>query len=198
MSKVIVTFGLIIGMCALAITDAVLIAPQLPIVARVTSGWSNSTATGSVQTSSQSSIITKEQSIDVLAAAQQNNIETFDTTETFFLPSIVLNETVNTRSLVNQNDRLGSIAWFESSDVKQYYLALKESLHSNFTTAVQDLQDETIRRAGNPVINQLTFYDAGISNERLVFLRVRDRLYELRVVVGKEQMVQPFIDALSQ
>lgn len=100
-------------------------------------------------------------------------------------------------ALLKDGDRVGALAWAETPDVKTYFLALKEALHASFTPQVKDLVDETHRREGKPVRNFLTFSDAGIASERMVFIRVRERLYEFRIAEGKETAMFELIEALT-
>ena len=122
-----------------------------------------------------------------------------DTRDALFLPQVVPQDkaTIETAVLLKDGDRAGVIAWTEGSDVKLYFRALKEALHSFFTPAITDLVDEMQRQDGRPPRNFLTFLDAGISEERIVFVRVRDRLYEVHIAGGKEEEMFGLLDALS-
>ena len=105
---------------------------------------------------------------------------------------------VNTYALLLNGDRAGLIAWTESAEVKNYFLALKEALHASFSPRVKDLLDETQRIPGKPPRNFLSFLDEGLSPERLVFLRVRERLYEIRITEGNDETIFRAVDALTQ
>jgi hypothetical protein len=177
-----------IGILALfAIADAFVLAPSLPIFASTTT-----------EPTIQTEVTPKIESIDVKAAAEKHGFTVHDNSERLLLSSIDTATVVQTYSLVYANDRVGSIAFTTSPSVKNEYQTLKEVLHRNFSSQVQDLRDETLREAGEPVRNQLTFYDPGISNDRLVFMRIRDRLYEIRIQPGKEEVLQVLIDDLSR
>jgi len=117
-----------------------------------------------------------------------------------FIPRIIptLETTMYEGVLLKGNDRAGAIAWTESPKVKIYYLALKEALHSAFTPAVQDLVDETQRRENLPPRNLLTFLDTGISEERIAFARVRERIYEIHMNISHEDELFTVLDALTQ
>lgn len=187
-NKWILSIGVLGVMAAFAVTDALFVAEPLPFIAKLT----GQTATGS------GTVVQKQESINVLDAIAELDMEAKTTSEDFFLPALLEDTTVQTRAIVGNNDRLGSIAWVESSEVKAYYQALKQALHKNFTGDVADLKDQTSREPDEPVRNQLTFYDPGISSQRLLFLRVRDRLYEVRIELGSEEQIQPLVDELSQ
>lgn len=105
---------------------------------------------------------------------------------------------VQSMVLLKDNDRIASLSWMESPDVKRTFSALKDALHSSFSASVTDLTDEVRTAPDRPVSNFLTFRDPGIDPERLVFLRVRERLYELHVTDGKEADVNTLLEALSK
>ncbi len=60
-----------------------------------------------------------------------------------------------------------------------------------------DLKDETLRSDTGLVRNYLTFLDPSLSTERLIFVRVRERLYEFHVVTGKEEVMNILIQSLT-
>lgn len=122
-----------------------------------------------------------------------------DTSGKIILESIVTNgDTVESKALLVDGDRAGQIAWVSSPDVKKHYLVLKEALHSAFTPEVQDLLDETQRRENHPTRNLLTFYDPGLLPERVVFVRVRERLYEFHVAEGASDRIFDLIEDLTK
>ncbi|MBI1812402.1 hypothetical protein HY285_05125 [Candidatus Peregrinibacteria bacterium] len=102
------------------------------------------------------------------------------------------------RILLTQNDRVALFAFVQSPDVKAYFSALKDSLHASFSAKVQDLIDTQEAPAGKPIRSILAFKDPAISEERLLFLRVRDRLYEFHIAEGKDADVQRMVEALSE
>ena len=90
------------------------------------------------------------------------------------------------------------ISWLETPDVKILFLALKEALHSSFSPELQDLVDEKQQRRGKPPRELLTFLDPAISEERLAFVRVRDRLYELHIPEGMDDAIFGLIEELTK
>ena len=102
------------------------------------------------------------------------------------------------RTLLLENDRAGYVIWADSPSVKTYFTALKEALLGSFSGQVTDLRDETSHESGRPVVNTLTFLDPTISEDRILFVRVQERLYELHLVRGKEELLQPLIDVLTR
>jgi len=121
-----------------------------------------------------------------------------DTRETSLLEIIISEADVKSRVLMKDADRSGLIAWVESPRVKVYFLALKEALHNSFSPAVTDLVDEMQRREDRPTVNLLTFKDPAISEERIAFVRVRDRLYEFHIAQGNDDAIFALIDALTE
>jgi len=109
----------------------------------------------------------------------------------------VVKQPVQTLTLLQNGDRTGSVTWIDSGDVKTYFISLKEGLLAAFSPKVQDLNDETVEGDNQPVRNILTFYDPALSEERLTFVRVRERLYEFHTVLGKEQQMTAVINALT-
>ena len=122
-----------------------------------------------------------------------------DTSGKIILKNIVTNgDAVESKALLVDGDRAGMIAWVSSPDVKKHYLVLKEALHNAFTPEVQDLLDETQRRENHPTRNLLTFYDPGLLPERVVFVRVRERLYEFHVADGASDRIFDLIEDLTK
>ncbi len=104
---------------------------------------------------------------------------------------------VETMILLKDGDRIGLLSYTDSPQVKTYFLALKEALGSSFSGEMSDLTDETQKRPGKPVRNFLTFKDPALSTERLVFIRVRERLYEFHVAEGKEDVIFLLVERLT-
>ncbi|MCA9370816.1 MAG: hypothetical protein KC680_02540 [Candidatus Peregrinibacteria bacterium] len=123
-----------------------------------------------------------------------------ETSEQIILDRVVTGggDTVTSKALLLHGDRAGSIAWVSSPQVKKHYVVLKEALHSAFTPEVKDLLDETQRRENHPTRNLLTFYDPGLLPERVVFVRVRERLYEFHVAEGASDEIFNLIEDLTK
>lgn len=105
---------------------------------------------------------------------------------------------IRTVVLLKEGDRAGLFAWTDSPQVKIYFLALKEALHSTFSPQMRNLVDETQEREGKPVRSLLTFLDPAIDSERIVFVRVRERLYEFHVAEGKDDAIFDLMEALTE
>lgn len=143
--------------------------------------------------------MSKKRSPNVPEVLTAQGFVTQEANEPLFLPQVITDQNIliQTGILLKDGDRAGVIAWTETQNVKLYFRALKEALHSYFTPAISDLIDETQRIPGLPPRNFLTFLDPGISEERIVFIRIRDRLYEAHIAKGKEEVMFGLLDALS-
>lgn len=106
------------------------------------------------------------------------------------VPSIVTN------ALLIDNDRAGLFSWIDSPDVKDLFGMVKESLQQSFSSDVAGLIDESRTQEDGPTYDYLTFTDNAISAEKVVFVRVRTRLYEFRIVKGKEDAIYKVIGEL--
>jgi hypothetical protein len=112
--------------------------------------------------------------------------------------SQVVDETVTVNVLkILKDDLVGTVIWIDTPDSKNFFLSLKDALLAAFSPQVKDLSDETKVDPGKPVRNVLTFLDPTLSEERLTFVRMSDRLMEFHTVSGKETEMQTVIDALS-
>ncbi len=143
--------------------------------------------------------IEKQNGPDVFDVLNKEGIATENTDEQSILHDIVPEGTpTEARTLLMNNDRLAYFSWTESPDVKVYFSALKEALRTSFSSHMQDLVDENQVREGKPLRNVLSFKDPAIHEERLLFIRVRQRMYEFHVPEGKEGEVQRLMDSLTE
>lgn len=144
--------------------------------------------------------VARNQGPDVKDILQDLGFTLADVNEKVILEDIIPQKEASLQSyvLLKNGDRTGMIAWTDSPKVKVYYLALKEALHSAFTEKVQNLLDETQRRENRPIRNLLTFIDTGLFPERMVFVRVRERLYEFHVKDGSSEEIFNLIEGLTQ
>lgn len=103
-----------------------------------------------------------------------------------------------TQAILLDGDRVALFSWVESAQVKTYFNALKEALHISFSPQVKDLRDETLSAPDKPTVNFLTFQDPALSDERFVFVRVRERLFEIHVANGKDAQVSSLLTELTR
>ncbi len=96
-----------------------------------------------------------------------------------------------------QVDRLGTVAWIDTPQSKAVFRDLKQKLLRTFSNKLSSLIDETTQAPDGPVVNRLSFSDPAISPDRFVFLRVRERLYEIHIAPGQEAALDPLLAALA-
>ena len=152
-----------------------------------------------VRTDAPTGAVRKNSGPNVKEALVNNRFTFTETKESIILEKVLEgNKGIQKLVLLNNGDRAGAIAWVSSPNVKKHYLVLKEALHAAFSPAVRDLLDETQRREGRPTRNLLTFMDPGLMPERIVFVRVRERLYEFHVAEGSSDAIFNLIEDLTR
>lgn len=143
--------------------------------------------------------IAKMKGSDIVAIAIARGFIPVNTTEDFLLAKILpAGTTLSSRVLLMKDDRVAALAWIESPEVKTIFTTLKQRLRPSFSPKLQDLIDETQSEPGKPPRDILSFRDPAIHSDRLVFARVRDRLFEFHVTDGKEDAVDGLLDALTE
>lgn len=122
-----------------------------------------------------------------------------ETTETGFLAlATQYSAKAQTTVLLWNDDRAFLFSWIENDDVKTIFGNLKQALQEQFSGKLTDLKDETLTAPNGPTVNVLSFFDPALSAERLIFLRVRTRLYEIHVAKNGESLVDRFVAELSK
>ncbi len=188
-SKATATTVFVLVLLGLGVTDAVVNRASLPTV------W---TASNTTSSSSSRPGVVRSSGPDVFDVLNEQTVVTESTQETSLLRRVIPDPVaVESRVLLKGNDRIAFFSWVETPDVKEYFTALKEALHASFSKDVRDLIDETQEQEGKPVRNVLSFYDPAIHEDRLLFVRVRQRMYEFHVAADKEPQVQELMDALT-
>ncbi|HVW66851.1 MAG TPA: hypothetical protein VHA78_03940 [Candidatus Peribacteraceae bacterium] len=135
---------------------------------------------------------------DIQATIQSQGFSTEPSTELSFLAQVAgSGAQIHSLAILQNNDRVGSVTWIESPTVKTDFIALKQALLTAFTPKVQGLQDQTIESPNAPVRNVLSFFDPGLSEEKLTFVRVRQRLFEFHIANGKDDVMNGLIQALT-
>ncbi|PIR52616.1 hypothetical protein COU76_05495 [Candidatus Peregrinibacteria bacterium CG10_big_fil_rev_8_21_14_0_10_49_10] len=202
-NSVSISVGLLTVLVVLGALDALLIENERLLAHREranteTAGEHTESSTSSA-TSSQSQA-TEPQGPDVLKLLAAEGISLTDSTKEHSLIEQVIPAdvaTIHTFILMKDNDRIGLMAWADSPQVTAYFLGLKEALHSTFSTEMHDLIDEVQEQPGKPPRTLLTFIDPRINEDRVVFVRIRQRLYEFHVAAGKDDVVFELIEALT-
>lgn len=136
---------------------------------------------------------------NIEAVLQQFNLTQTQTSEASFLFLTTPNQpTLKTTALLLNNDRAFLFSWLESADAKTILRGLKTALQEQFSGKLSDLVDETRTPANGPVVDYLSFFDPALSPEKVVFLRVRNRLYEIHVAKNGEGLVEQLVADLSR
>ncbi len=149
--------------------------------------------------STEGAAVEVQQGTDIATIMQSIGFTMQDGNEDNVLKEVIpTDRRVETKILLSGNDRVAFIAWTQSPDVKTYFSALKEALQASFSPAMHDLVDRTDEREGKPPRNVLAFTDPGLLEEKMIFVRVRQRLFEFHVAPGKDMQVNGLIDALTE
>jgi hypothetical protein len=111
--------------------------------------------------------------------------------------SQIIEDGLTSVTVLKDGDRAGSVTWIESPDVKTSFIALKDGLLESFSAGLRDLNDATEQEPNRPVRNILSFTDPALSDEQLVFVRVRERLFEFHIAPGSEETMNSLIEALT-
>lgn len=142
--------------------------------------------------------VAKNSGPEVATVISAEGLTTSESSDLSLLSQVVTGEaSVESLAVLSEGDRAGSVTWVQTGDVKTIFISLKEALLSSFSSEVRDLRDETVQEAGKPVRNILTFFDPSLSEERIVFVRVRERLYEFHIATGKEETMNGVIEGLT-
>ncbi len=200
--KLIVTAVLLVFLGGLGVADYYLSGSQT--VADVSSNTASS-STSSIATmaatgsgTQQAGGVSVNNGPAIEGTIQSLGFTTEQSTELSFLAQVAgSGAQIHSLAILQNNDRVGSVTWIESASVKTDFIALKEALLTAFTPKVQGLQDQTIESPNQPVRNVLSFFDPGLSAEKLTFVRVRERLYEFHIANGKDDVMQQLIDGLT-
>lgn len=140
----------------------------------------------------------KASGISVEGVLAKLQLVTQETNEASFLLLTAPDKSkVKTFVLLRNNDRAFLFSWMESDDVKSVFAGLKQALQEQFSGKVTDLVDETRSPTGGPLVDYLSFLDPALSAERIVFLRVRTRLYELHIAENGDGVLEQLIAELS-
>ncbi len=194
-TKVIVTVLLLVFLGGLGIADFYFSkAGQIANNPGIPSGSGSSVATTSIPSGG----VRKQNGPEVAGAIAAAGFTTTDTNDLSFLAQIAgSGAEIKALAILKDGDRAGSVTWIETPKVKSYFIALKEALLSAFSPQMTNLKDQTLQGNAVPVRNYLTFTDPSLSAERLVFIRVRERLYEFHIANGKDDVMNALIETMT-
>ena len=145
--------------------------------------------------------VAKKTGPDVILIAEAQGFAIIETTEQNLLPTVLsaaARSTFTARVLLKDDDRAATIGWIDSPDVKEIFTELRKHLRSSFSPRLTDLIDVTQTAEGKAPRDVLSFRDTGILEDWALFVRVRERLYELHVKEGREGEINALIDALTE
>lgn len=191
-AKIVATVILLVFLAGLGLTDY-----YLSVGHRNTNQRGSGSTIVSTDGTAPAGGVRKQKGPNVKTTAETSGFTTSSTNELSFLAQIGGDTEIEAMALLKDDDRVGSVTWMDSPKVKNYFIALKEALLTAFSPQMTDLKDETLHSDNGPVRNYLTFLDTTLSTERLVFVRVRERLYEFHVVLGKEDVMYTLIQSLT-
>ena len=143
-------------------------------------------------------ISVKKSSIDVAAVLASLQFISQTTSEESVLMRVSSPASLHTSVLLLMNDRAAFFAWVESDDVKEIFSRVKQLLQDHFSPRLQHLIDETLTPSDGPPVDVLSFTDPAISQEKVIFIRVRNRLYEFHIALKSEAAISRLIAALSK
>ncbi len=140
----------------------------------------------------------KKSGVDVHATLALLGLAPIKTSEASLLELATQGASVETTVLLLNNDRAALFAWIENDNVKTIFSALKQALQEQFSPNLTDLLDETRTQDAGPPYDILSFTDLAISSEKVIFIRVRNRLYEFHVAENGEDAIVKLMTALEQ
>jgi hypothetical protein len=141
----------------------------------------------------------KKAGIDVPLVLSELQLITQPTEEAGFLSFMMKDASgVKIWVLLRNNDRAYLFSWIDSPDAKTIFGSLKQALSEQFSGKLTDLIDETRAPTEGPPVDILSFFDPTLSPEKIVFLRVRTRLYEIHTAKNGEETLDSLVAKLSK
>lgn len=141
----------------------------------------------------------KAQGESVEDILQNLDLTSQETTEKGFLSFLITSSSsVKTSILLKNNDRAFLFSWVEDDNIKPLFNGLKQALSEQFSGKLTDLIDTTKTSDTGPIVDILSFIDPELSPEKVTFVRVRNRLYEIHTAANGTGTLDALIEALSQ
>lgn len=167
--------------------------PEMPQPIEATSGSSSSRRVVKKGVSTK-----KRSSIDIPTTLASLQLQTSSTSEKSLLSLNAQGAKVETTVLLFNNDRAALFSWIESDDVKTIFSSLKQTLQEQFSPQLTGLTDTTQTPQNGPPVDILSFKDPAISPEVVLFIRVRNRLYEFHIAEKGSEVISRLIGELSK
>ncbi len=140
----------------------------------------------------------KKSGIDIPATLASLQLTTAPANEQSLLSLSAQGAKVDTVVLLFRNDRAALFSWIESDDVKTIFSSLKLALQEQFSPEITGLTDTTQTPPNGPPVDILSFRDPAISPEIVLFIRVRNRLYEFHIAESGSEVISKLIGELSK
>lgn len=140
----------------------------------------------------------KKNSVDIPSLLVSHQFIVTQSGEASLLQRIEQGTNVQTVVLLQNNDRIALFSWIESDNTKAIFASLKQALQEQFSPKVTGLIDQTLVSDNGPPVDMLSFFDPAISPEKVIFIRVRDRLYEFHVAESGTDPIGALIAELSK
>lgn len=140
----------------------------------------------------------KKSGIDIPATLASLELVTAPASEQSLLNLSAQGAKVDTVVLLFRNDRAALFSWIESDDVKTIFSSLKLALQEQFSPKITGLTDTTQTPPNGPPVDILSFRDPAISPEIVLFIRVRNRLYEFHIAESGSEVISRLIGELSK
>lgn len=140
--------------------------------------------------------VAKSSGVAVQTVLADAGLEVTSSEEPTFLSQII-DKGLTSITVLKNGDRVGSVTWAETPEVKTSFIALKDGLLESFSAGLHDLKDTTEQEVGHPVRNILRFSDPALSDEELVFVRVRERLFEFHIAPSAKDTMNELIETLT-
>ncbi len=140
----------------------------------------------------------KKSGIDVPATLASLQLIVTPANENSLLSFSAQGAKVETMVLLFNNDRAALFSWIESDDVKTIFSSLKQALQEQFSPELTGLTDTTQTPPNSPPVDILSFKDPAISPEVVLFIRVRNRLYEFHIAETGSEVISRLIGELSK
>lgn len=140
----------------------------------------------------------RKSSVDIPSLLASLQFIVTQSSEASLLQLIAQGTNVQTVVLLLNNDRAALFSWIESDNTKAIFGSLKQALQEQFSPKLTGLIDQTLTGDNGPPVDMLAFTDPAISPEKVIFIRVRDRLYEFHVAEKGTDAISALIAELSK
>ena len=135
---------------------------------------------------------------DILAIAQSTGLELLpvSATEQSFLQLVLPAEeraALRSAVLLRDGERVAALYFIQSPNAEKFSFAIKERAFDLFSSQMTNLIDERVAREGYQAFDVFAFMDPVLGEDRFLFARIGESLYEFHVAAEKESVVQGLI-----